>query len=77
MCTTAFAVCAAPCNRVIAVRKDAWYHVEAFAARPTRSFDLYSPQDPVVWLDVKTTDPHEATRAIAGAFEEHLGETFG
>ncbi|MDI1452156.1 hypothetical protein [Polyangium sp. 6x1] len=48
-------VCAAPCNRVIAVRKDAWYHVEAFAARPTRSFDLYSPQDPVVWLDVKTT----------------------
>jgi multicomponent Na+:H+ antiporter subunit E len=28
-------------------------------------------------LDVKTTDPDEATRAIAGAFEEHLGKTFG
>lgn len=31
----------------------------------------------VHWLDVKTTDPDEATRAIAGAFEEHLGKTFG
>ena len=31
----------------------------------------------VHWLDVKTTDPHEATRAIAGAFEEHLEKTFG
>ena len=29
------------------------------------------------WLDVKTTDTDEATRAIAGAFEEHLGKTFG
>jgi multicomponent Na+:H+ antiporter subunit E len=29
------------------------------------------------WLDVKTTDPDEATRAIAGVFEEHLGKTFG
>jgi multicomponent Na+:H+ antiporter subunit E len=29
------------------------------------------------WLDVKTTDTDEATRAIAGAFEEHLGQTFG
>jgi multicomponent Na+:H+ antiporter subunit E len=29
------------------------------------------------WLDVKTTDADEATRAIAGAFEEHLGKTFG
>jgi len=29
------------------------------------------------WLDVKTTDPDEATRAIAGAFEEHLEKTFG
>ena len=28
------------------------------------------------WLDVKTTDTHEATRAIAGAFEEHLGKIF-
>ncbi|MRG92231.1 hypothetical protein [Polyangium spumosum] len=48
-------VCDAPCNRVIPVRKGARYHVEAFAARPTRSFELYSPHDPVVWLDVKTT----------------------
>jgi multicomponent Na+:H+ antiporter subunit E len=31
----------------------------------------------VHWLDVETTDPDEATRAIAGAFEEHLGKTFG
>ncbi|MFH0297620.1 Na+/H+ antiporter subunit E [Bradyrhizobium sp. 31Argb] len=31
----------------------------------------------VHWLDVKTTDPDEATRAIAGAFEEHLRKTFG
>jgi multicomponent Na+:H+ antiporter subunit E len=31
----------------------------------------------VHWLDVKTTDPDEATRAIAGAFEEHLEKTFG
>jgi multicomponent Na+:H+ antiporter subunit E len=29
------------------------------------------------WLDVKTTDPHEATRVIAGAYEDHLGKTFG
>jgi len=29
------------------------------------------------WLDVKTTDPEEATRAIAGPFEEHLGKAFG
>ena len=31
----------------------------------------------VHWLDVKTTDTDEATRAIAGAFEEHLEKTFG
>ena len=31
----------------------------------------------VHWLDVKTTDTDEATRTIAGAFEEHLGKTFG
>jgi len=31
----------------------------------------------VHWLDVKTTDTDEATRAIAGAFEEHLRKTFG
>jgi multicomponent Na+:H+ antiporter subunit E len=31
----------------------------------------------VHWLDVKTTDTDEATRAIAGPFEKHLGETFG
>ncbi|MDI1480910.1 hypothetical protein [Polyangium sp. y55x31] len=48
-------VCAAPCERVIPVRKGASFHVEASGAGPTRSFDLYSPQDPVVWLDVKTT----------------------
>jgi hypothetical protein len=48
-------VCAAPCNRVIPVRQGARLHVEAFGARPTTSFELYSPQDPVVWLDVKTT----------------------
>jgi multicomponent Na+:H+ antiporter subunit E len=30
----------------------------------------------VHWLDVKTTDPEEATRAIAGPFEEHLGKAF-
>jgi multicomponent Na+:H+ antiporter subunit E len=29
------------------------------------------------WLNIKTTDPDEATRAIAGAFEEHLEKTFG
>ena len=48
-------VCAAPCNRVISVKRGARYHVDAFGARPTWSFDLYSPYDPVVWLDVKTT----------------------
>ena len=31
----------------------------------------------VHWLDVKTTDPEETTRAIAGPFEEHLGKAFG
>jgi len=31
----------------------------------------------VHWLDVKTTDPHEATRIIAGPFEQHLEKTFG
>ena len=29
------------------------------------------------WLDVKTTDPDEATEMIAGPFEKHLGEVFG
>jgi multicomponent Na+:H+ antiporter subunit E len=29
------------------------------------------------WLDVKTTDPDEATRLIAGPFEKHLEKTFG
>jgi len=29
------------------------------------------------WLDVKTTDTDEATRLIAGPFEEHLGKAFG
>jgi multicomponent Na+:H+ antiporter subunit E len=29
------------------------------------------------WLDVKTTDPDEATRMIAGPFEEHLEKAFG
>jgi multicomponent Na+:H+ antiporter subunit E len=31
----------------------------------------------VHWLDVKTTDPDEATRIIAGPFEEHLEKVFG
>jgi multicomponent Na+:H+ antiporter subunit E len=31
----------------------------------------------VHWLDVKTIDPDDATRLIAGAFEEHLEKTFG
>ena len=31
----------------------------------------------VHWLDVKTTDPEQATRLIAGPFEEHLEKTFG
>ena len=29
------------------------------------------------WLDVKTTDPDEATAMIAGPFEKHLGVVFG
>jgi multicomponent Na+:H+ antiporter subunit E len=29
------------------------------------------------WLDVKTTDPDDATRLIAGPFEKHLEKTFG
>jgi multicomponent Na+:H+ antiporter subunit E len=29
------------------------------------------------WLDVRTTDSGEATRLIAGPFEEHLEQTFG
>jgi multicomponent Na+:H+ antiporter subunit E len=29
------------------------------------------------WLDVKTTDPDEATRIIAAPFEEHLEKVFG
>lgn len=29
------------------------------------------------WLDVKTTDPDEATRMITGAFEQHLEAVFG
>jgi multicomponent Na+:H+ antiporter subunit E len=31
----------------------------------------------VHWLDVKTTDPYEAARLIAGPFEERLEKTFG
>lgn len=29
------------------------------------------------WLDVKTTDPEEASRMIIGPFEKHLGAVFG
>jgi multicomponent Na+:H+ antiporter subunit E len=29
------------------------------------------------WLDVRTTDPEEATRLIIGPFEKHLGAAFG
>lgn len=29
------------------------------------------------WLDVRTTDPEEATRMIVGPFEKHLGAVFG
>jgi multicomponent Na+:H+ antiporter subunit E len=31
----------------------------------------------VHWLDVKTTDPDEATRIIAGPFEQYLERVFG
>jgi multicomponent Na+:H+ antiporter subunit E len=31
----------------------------------------------VHWLDVTTTDPDEATRIIAGPFEQHLERVFG
>jgi multicomponent Na+:H+ antiporter subunit E len=31
----------------------------------------------VHWLDVKTTDPEQARRQIAGPFEEHLEKIFG
>jgi multicomponent Na+:H+ antiporter subunit E len=31
----------------------------------------------VHWLDVKTTDPEEATRIIVGPFEADLEKTFG
>ena len=31
----------------------------------------------VHWLDVKTTDPDDATRMIAARFEEHLEKAFG
>jgi multicomponent Na+:H+ antiporter subunit E len=31
----------------------------------------------VHWLDVKTTDPDEATRIIAGPFERYLEKVFG
>jgi multicomponent Na+:H+ antiporter subunit E len=31
----------------------------------------------VHWLDVKTTDPDQVTRQIAGPFEEHLEKVFG
>lgn len=29
------------------------------------------------WLDVRTTDPEQATEMIAGAFDKHLGKVFG
>ncbi len=29
------------------------------------------------WLDVKTTDPEEASQMIIGPFEKHLGAVFG
>lgn len=29
------------------------------------------------WLDVRTTDPEQATEMIAGAFDRHLGKVFG
>ena len=48
-------VCTAPCNRVLSVEKGARFHIRAPFARNTRSFELHSPQDPVVWLDYKAT----------------------
>ena len=39
--------------------------------------DMHGDSLFVHWLDVRTTDPEAATRAIAGPFEEHLEKAFG
>lgn len=48
-------VCVAPCNRTLNVGQALQYRVMGSQMMPTRTFGLYSPQDPVAWLDVEAT----------------------
>lgn len=46
-------VCEAPCNRVVPVIPGFRYRVDVPESMPSRVFALYSPEDPVAWIDVK------------------------
>jgi hypothetical protein len=48
-------ICFAPCNQTIDVRVGAQYRIIGSRMMPTRTFELYSPHDPIVWLDVEAT----------------------
>jgi hypothetical protein len=59
-------VCDAPCNRVVPVIEGYRYHVELPESMPTRTFALFSPEDPVAWIDVKAQpkSTHDAIHAV-------------
>jgi len=60
-------ICEAPCNRVITIKKDAQYRIIAPNAQSTRAFVLYSPQDPVVYLQYEGS-PDSTNRVLRGFF---------
>ena len=43
-------VCRAPCRREVTVEEGARYSILAPDAQPTSQFELYSKEDPIVWL---------------------------
>ena len=49
-------VCEAPCNRVIEVPRRAWFYVAAEKSQPTALHNLHSPEDPVAWMRVDTSN---------------------
>ncbi len=49
-------VCDAPCNRVIEVPRKAWFYITAEKSQPTMFHKLDSPEDPVAWIHVNTSN---------------------
>jgi hypothetical protein len=47
--------CDAPCNRVLELPEKAWFYVASPRSQATMLHQLYSPEDPVVWMKVRPT----------------------